>query len=285
MPRDTKPQSVKSETVNGDASLSNNGPGSIPPRNPSQGPVLQQSNFSTSQAQNESEVADMFSPVSETSSAAAAVPVSCSSFDDMPPSASSGATAGAGRMSAGTAVTDVPPMSPFSVSAASNINLPRGPVPMMPGTVAVCMPSGTVVGCVPGPHPCPPGMPMGQRLQMMHGTSATMPPGPGAGMQHGGAMLGCMPPHGKVYPPNQPMVFNPANPNAPPIYPCGVCHKEIHDSDQAILCESGCNFWFHRTCTGLTDLAYILLTKEVYAEWVCERCLSSRSIPLVKLKP
>lgn len=42
------------------------------------------------------------------------------------------------------------------------------------------------------------------------------------------------------------MVFNPQNPNAPPIYPCGVCHKEVHDNDQAILCESGCNFWFHR---------------------------------------
>jgi len=139
-------------------------------------------------------------------------------------------------------------------------------------------------GCMPGAHPCPPGMPMGPRPQMMPGTGGPMPPGPGM-QPPGGPMLGCMPPHGKVYPPNQPMVFNPANPNAPPIYPCGVCHKEIHDSDQAILCESGCNFWFHRTCTGLTDLAYILLTKEVYAEWVCERCLSSRSIPLVKLKP
>lgn len=51
---------------------------------------------------------------------------------------------------------------------------------------------------------------------------------------------------GKIYPENQPMVFNPQNPNAPPIYPCGVCHKEVHDNDQAVLCESGCNFWFHR---------------------------------------
>lgn len=50
----------------------------------------------------------------------------------------------------------------------------------------------------------------------------------------------------QIYPPDQPMVFNPQNPNAPPIYPCGVCHKEVHDNDQAILCESGCNFWFHR---------------------------------------
>jgi len=39
------------ETVNGDASLSNSGPGSVPPRIPSQGPVPQQPNFPTSQAQ------------------------------------------------------------------------------------------------------------------------------------------------------------------------------------------------------------------------------------------
>ncbi|XP_046399858.1 protein pygopus-like [Ischnura elegans] len=90
---------------------------------------------------------------------------------------------------------------------------------------------------------------------------------------------------GKVYPPDQPMVFNPQNPNAPPIYPCGICHKEVHDNDQALLCESGCNFWFHRVCTGLTEAAYQLLTAEVYAEWVCDKCLSSKNIPLVKFKP
>jgi len=41
---------VNKETVNGDACLSNNGPGSVPPRNPSQGPA-QQPPFPTSQAQ------------------------------------------------------------------------------------------------------------------------------------------------------------------------------------------------------------------------------------------
>uniref|UniRef100_T1J8P7 PHD-type domain-containing protein n=1 Tax=Strigamia maritima TaxID=126957 RepID=T1J8P7_STRMM len=86
---------------------------------------------------------------------------------------------------------------------------------------------------------------------------------------------------GKIYPPDQPMVFNPQNPNAPPIYPCGICHKEVHDNDQAILCESGCNFWFHRICTGLTEAAFHLLTAEVYAEWVCDRCLHMKNIPLI----
>jgi len=228
-------------------------------------------------------MADMFSPVSETSAAGPVMPVSCGGFDDMPASAGSNAAPAGGRMSTGAPVTDMLPMSPFSASAVSAINPPpRGPMPMMPGPG---MPGPVPAGMPGGPQPCPPGMQMGPRPPMMPGAPGPMPPG--AGMPHpgGGPMIACVPQHGKVYPPNQPMVFNPANPNAPPIYPCGVCHKEIHDSDQAILCESGCNFWFHRTCTGLTDLAYILLTKEVYAEWVCERCLSSRSIPLVKLKP
>lgn len=90
---------------------------------------------------------------------------------------------------------------------------------------------------------------------------------------------------GRVYPTDQPMIFNQSNPHAPPIYPCGSCHKEVNDSDQAILCESGCNFWFHRQCTGLTEQAFQLLTKEVYAEWVCDTCLHKKNIPLIKLKP
>ena len=81
------------------------------------------------------------------------------------------------------------------------------------------------------------------------------------------------------------MVFNPNNPNAPPIYPCGICHKEVTESDQGILCESGCNFWFHRACTGISERAFILLKHEVYAEWVCDSCLRNKNIPLIKFKP
>lgn len=147
--------------------------------------------------------------------------------------------------------------------------------PMQPGT------PGT-----PGPN----AMPMNQMPQGPGGQ------GPPPGMQ--------MPPHpmqqqnqppqsgkpgsmmaGKIYPHDQPRVFNPANPNAPPIYPCGICHKEVHDNDQAILCESGCNFWFHRGCTGLTDYAYHLLNEEIYAEWACDKCMHTKNIPLVKFKP
>ncbi|XP_065219537.1 protein pygopus-like isoform X2 [Planococcus citri] len=88
-----------------------------------------------------------------------------------------------------------------------------------------------------------------------------------------------------VYPSNKSKVYNPQNPNAPPIYACGHCHKEVNDNDQAVLCESGCNFWYHRTCSGLTEPAYQLLTAEIYAEWVCDKCLTTKKIPLVKFKP
>jgi len=127
---------------------------------------------------------------------------------------------------------------------------------------------------------------MGGPMHDMHmhgmGPGGPMMPGPGSGPMPPNAMPNSS---RKVYPPDQPMVFNPQNPNAPPIYPCGMCHKEVHENDQAILCESGCNFWFHRMCTGLMEQAYHLLIAEVYAEWVCDRCLSSKSIPLIKFKP
>lgn len=81
--------------------------------------------------------------------------------------------------------------------------------------------------------------------------------------------------------PGQPSMFGPTT---QPLYPCGSCHKEVQESDQAILCESGCNSWFHRQCSGLTEFAYQLLNKEVYAEWVCDQCLSKKNIPVIKLR-
>ena len=40
-----------------------------------------------------------------------------------------------------------------------------------------------------------------------------------------------------------------------------------------------------RVCTGLTEFAFMQLTNEVYAEWVCDKCLNTKKIPLVKFKP
>jgi hypothetical protein len=91
-------------------------------------------------------------------------------------------------------------------------------------------------------------------------------------------------PNDKVYPAGVPMVANPQNPSGPPIYPCGICRQEVNDNDQAVLCESGCNFWFHRSCTGLTEMAFQYLVSEAIAEWVCEPCFESKKVPLVKFK-
>ncbi|XP_014779726.1 protein pygopus [Octopus bimaculoides] len=144
--------------------------------------------------------------------------------------------------------------------------IPPPPVPPNPGS---CAKTNTIFAQNPFDDQPIPSLNMPNKQMMAH----AQPVGPPSG------------PSEKVYPRNKSMVFNPANPNAPPIYPCGTCHKEVHDSDQAILCESGCNFWFHRICTGLTEDAYHLLRAEVYAEWVCDKCLSTKNIPLVKMKP
>ncbi|XP_043279272.1 uncharacterized protein [Venturia canescens] len=89
---------------------------------------------------------------------------------------------------------------------------------------------------------------------------------------------------GKTYPGDQPVILNYQNPHAPPIYPCGICHKEVSDNDQGIICESGCNFWFHRNCLGLSEAAFHLLTQEVYAEWACDNCVRTKNVPMVKYK-
>merc|ERR1719273_2541595 len=125
-----------------------------------------------------------------------------------------------------------------------------------------------------GPGGGPPGGPMG-------GPGGGPPPGMMNRSTHNPLSMS----NEKIYPPGQPMVFNPQNPNAPPIYPCGICHKEVHENDQAILCESGCNFWFHRVCTGLEEAAFHFLTQEIYAEWVCDNCFKNKEGPLVKFKP
>ena len=90
---------------------------------------------------------------------------------------------------------------------------------------------------------------------------------------------------GKVYPPNQPLIYNSQNPNAPPIHPCGVCQREVQgDGDEALLCESGCNFWFHRVCINMSPDAYNLLRNEPYTEWVCDICMRGKGIPPIKLR-
>jgi len=84
---------------------------------------------------------------------------------------------------------------------------------------------------------------------------------------------------GKMYAPNQHM-FNPQHPNF-----CGACNREIQgEIEEPIMCVSGCNFWYHRMCVGMSPEAYQFLRKEECAEWVCDNCIQSRQIALVKFK-
>ena len=88
-----------------------------------------------------------------------------------------------------------------------------------------------------------------------------------------------------MYPPNQPLIYNPQNPNAPPIHPCGACHREVQgDGEDALLCESGCNFWFHRICINMSPDAYFLLRNEPFTEWVCDNCMRTKNIPPIKIR-
>lgn len=166
---------------------------------------------------------------------------------------------------------------------------PPNSMPFSPGSMQDGPYSNPMGGMVPGPGR---GGPMPGSQSPYHYSGGPGPiPGPGSvhpmahRMSQPGHMSSMGPQsNGKIYPTSASMVFNPSNPNAPPIYPCGICHKELHDNDQAILCESGCNFWYHRSCTGLSELAFVMLTQEVYAEWACDHCLQTKSIPLVKMK-
>ena len=145
-------------------------------------------------------------------------------------------------------------------------------------------PGGPMGQMGPNMGPGGPGMPP---MSMPSSQPCSVPMGPSSHPNMGSSVVPSplSMPNEKVYPPGQPMVFNPQNPNAPPIYPCGICHKEVHENDQAILCESGCNFWFHRVCTGLEEAAFHFLTQEIYAEWVCDNCFKGKDVPLVKFKP
>jgi len=66
-------------------------------------------------------------------------------------------------------------------------------------------------------------------------------------------------------------------------FPCGSCGKEVNDNDEAIYCEAGCAYWYHRICTGMGNDAYALLTNEDNAEWVCDQCIVAKNIPLVRV--
>ena len=100
-----------------------------------------------------------------------------------------------------------------------------------------------------------------------------------------------MPPGSGPYPNNMGNSHNANGPmpsmmynNPQTLFPCGICHQQVQDSEDAVVCNSGCHTWYHRICTGMTTTAYTLLNSEQSAEWVCDRCIRDKKIPLVRLK-
>ncbi|KAM9313262.1 pygopus homolog 1 [Gastrophryne carolinensis] len=65
------------------------------------------------------------------------------------------------------------------------------------------------------------------------------------------------------------------------LYHCGICSVEVNNIEDAIVCEASCQKWFHRTCTGMTEMAYALLKAEASAIWCCDTCMMKKDIQLV----
>lgn len=68
------------------------------------------------------------------------------------------------------------------------------------------------------------------------------------------------------------------------MYVCGICSVEVNNVADSIRCEASCQKWFHRTCTGMTEVAYALLSAEASAIWVCDTCVATKDIQLVRTK-
>ncbi|XP_066541730.1 pygopus homolog 1 isoform X2 [Hoplias malabaricus] len=77
---------------------------------------------------------------------------------------------------------------------------------------------------------------------------------------------------------------NPSSTSSEPVYPCGICLSEVKDDQEAILCEASCQKWFHRLCTGMTEMAYNLLTAEIDAVWGCDSCMEKNGVQLLKTR-
>lgn len=69
---------------------------------------------------------------------------------------------------------------------------------------------------------------------------------------------------------------------------CVECRAPIYPHETKISCQAGgagCKNYYHRHCSGLTELAcQMLLSEEPAAEWVCNRCIcGNRRIPFVRM--
>ncbi|OXU24075.1 hypothetical protein TSAR_003552 [Trichomalopsis sarcophagae] len=60
---------------------------------------------------------------------------------------------------------------------------------------------------------------------------------------------------------------------------CNLCKGII--KDEGLLCDPGCNSWYHAHCVGMSPIAYKLFMNESDAQWVCDDCFATKYIPPV----
>uniref|UniRef100_A0A3B3BJQ9 Pygopus homolog 2 (Drosophila) n=1 Tax=Oryzias melastigma TaxID=30732 RepID=A0A3B3BJQ9_ORYME len=144
-------------------------------------------------------------------------------------------------------------------------NTPGQPTSAPPQSNPNSSPTGPLNGSGQPQHP--------QSNQLQHPSSANTPNSNSSSQQQ------------QSTPPNSapgPAGLGPGKLGGPGmVFPCGHCVAEVHDDQDAILCEASCQRWFHRDCTGLTEPAYGLLTRESAAVWACDYCIKTKDIQAV----
>ena len=66
-----------------------------------------------------------------------------------------------------------------------------------------------------------------------------------------------------------------------PVLPqvCKGCSTNITSANEEVIrCLASCKNWYHRTCVGLSDIAYKHLKTEELAVWACDSCLQTKEI-------
>ena len=61
-------------------------------------------------------------------------------------------------------------------------------------------------------------------------------------------------------------------------FPCGICHQEVLDEDDAIMCDGDCSTWFHLDCTDLSRENFLRLSESTSSPWICHGCLHQNSL-------
>ena len=57
-------------------------------------------------------------------------------------------------------------------------------------------------------------------------------------------------------------------------YPCGICEIKLTENDPSIMCEGGCESWFHLPCANMSEDEFQTIINNSNAFWECAACLN-----------